>query len=234
MVRLLPYPAEALISMIPRVLEPEAMDTTEEASEYDAMDHSIVNQRFVQDFLVARGSCGAGTILDVGTGTALIPIELARVDSGAKILAVDLAEAMLEMARRNVENSGWSDRIRLERVDAKGLKYPDASFESVISNSIIHHIPDPSPALAEMVRLVAPGGSLFVRDLARPESDAEVDQLVAMYAAGESNRARALFSDSLHAALTLEEVRSIVSSLGLPPADVTMTSDRHWTWSLRR
>ena len=220
--------------MIPRVLEPEAMDTTEEASEYDAMDHSVVNQRFVEDFLEAHGACGGGMILDVGTGTALIPIELARVDAGAKILAVDLAEAMLEMARRNVENSGWSDRIRLERVDAKGLKYPDASFESVISNSIIHHIPAPSPALAEMVRLVAPGGSLFVRDLARPESDAEVDQLVAMYAAEETLRAQALFSDSLHAALTLEEVRSIVSSLGLPPADVTMTSDRHWTWSLRR
>ena len=220
--------------MIPRILEPEVMDTAEDASEYDAMNHSGVNARFVADFLAVHGPCRGGTILDVGTGTALIPIELCRHDPAAKILAVDLAEAMLAVGRVNVDREGFSGHIRLERVDAKGPGYEDGAFEAVISNSIVHHIPDPRPALAEMARLVAPGGTLFVRDLARPDSEADLDGLVTTYAGGETETARSLFADSLRAALTPDEVRAIVEALGLPGGDVTMTSDRHWTWSRRR
>lgn len=220
--------------MIPRVLEPEAMDTPEEAAEYDAMGHSAVNARFVADFLAAHGPCRGGTILDVGTGTALIPIELCRADPSADVLAVDLADAMLAVGRGNVEDAGLSGRIRLAKTDAKGLDYPDLRFEAVISNTIVHHIPDPRPALSEMARLVAPGGTLFVRDLYRPPSDREVERIVATYAGGETDRARSLFADSLRAALTLEEVRAIVEGLGWPGDGVAMTSDRHWTWSWRR
>jgi len=225
---------EAHHVMIPRVLEPEAMDTAEEAAEYDAMDHSAVNARFVAEFLCEHGPCRGGTVLDIGTGTARIPIELARVDSNAEILGVDLAEHMLELGRRNVELAGMIGRIRLERVDAKGVAYPDGAFEAVVSNSIVHHIPDPSRAMAEMARLVAPQGTLFCRDLARPESEEEISRLVETYAGGETDRARSLFAASLHAALTVEEVRAILEGLGLPARDVAMTSDRHWTWIYRR
>ncbi len=217
--------------MIPRVLEPEAMDTSEEAADYDAMDHSAVNARFVADFLSVHGFCRMGTILDVGTGTALIPIEICRVDPISRILAVDLAQAMLDVARRNVQDSGFADRIRLEQVDAKGMGYKEGSFEAVISNSIVHHIPDPRPALAEMARLVARGGTLFVRDLARPKWEEDLRKTVETYAAHETDRARSLFADSLRAALTLEEVQAMVQDLGCPPQSVAMTSDRHWTWS---
>jgi ubiquinone/menaquinone biosynthesis C-methylase UbiE len=219
--------------MIPRVLEPEAMDTAEDAAEYDAMDHSAVNARFVADFLASHGPCRGGTILDVGTGTARIPLELCRVDPKAMVRAVDLAEHMLALGRKNVQEAGLADRIRLEQMDAKGFSYPDRTFEAVISNSIVHHIPEPAAALAEMARLVAPGGTLFCRDLARPERDEHLEQLVRMYAGGESASARALFAASLHAALTLDEVRAIVSSIGLSADDVSLTSDRHWTWISR-
>ena len=84
--------------MIPRVLEPEAMETPEEVRQYDAMDHSAVNARFVEDFLAVHGPCRGGEILDVGTGTARIPIALAQADSRASVLALDLSEAMLEQA----------------------------------------------------------------------------------------------------------------------------------------
>lgn len=73
--------------MIQRVLEPEAMETVEEVRQYDAMDHSLVNSRFVDDFLAAHGPCRGGEVLDVGTGTARIPIALAAADSQARVLA---------------------------------------------------------------------------------------------------------------------------------------------------
>jgi ubiquinone/menaquinone biosynthesis C-methylase UbiE len=220
--------------MLPRVLEPEAMDTSEEARDYDAMDHAAVNARFVADFLDAHGPCRGGEILDVGTGPGRIAIALCQADPAARLLAADLAEAMLELARRNVAAAGLETRVECIRGDAKALPWPAGRFEAVISNSIVHHIPEPAPALAEMARLVAPGGTLFVRDLARPATDRDVAALVATYAGGEPPAARALFESSLHAALTVPEVRAIALALALPPEGVTMTSDRHWTWIWRR
>src|SRR4051812_25412873 len=139
--------------MIPRVLEPEAMDTPAEAREYDAMDHAAVNTRFIADFLAAHGPCRGGEILDVGTGPARIAIALCQADPEARVLATDLSDAMLELARRNVDAAHLVARIDCIRGDAKSLPWLDGRFEAVISNTIVHHIPDPSPALAEMVRL---------------------------------------------------------------------------------
>jgi ubiquinone/menaquinone biosynthesis C-methylase UbiE len=222
--------------MIPRILEPEAMETAEEVRQYDAMDHSAVNSLFVSDFLAAHGACQGGEILDVGTGTARIPIALAQADPRARVMALDLSETMLAQAAMNIAAAGMSARIRTHYGDAKGLLdlFGDSAFEGVISNTIVHHIPDPLPALETMARLVALGGTLMVRDLARPDSSGEIAWLVDTYAAGETAEARALFEASLNAALTLEEIRALVASLGRSPNDVTMTSDRHWTWAWRR
>jgi ubiquinone/menaquinone biosynthesis C-methylase UbiE len=220
--------------MLTRVLEPEAMDSAEEAREYDAMDHAAVNGRFVADFLAAHGPCQGGEILDVGTGPGRIAIALCAAQPAARVLALDLAEAMLDLARRNVAAAGLTARIECVRGDAKGLSWPDGRFEAVISNTIVHHIPDPGPALAEIARLVAPGGTLFVRDLARPDTNEQVDSLVAAYAGADTAAGQALFEASLRAALTVDEVRAIARSIGLPPAGIGMTSDRHWTWIWNR
>ncbi len=220
--------------MLPRVLEPEAMDTPDEARDYDAMNHTAVNARFVADFLAAHGPCRGGTIFDVGTGPGRIPIELCRADPVAVVLGVDLAPNMLDLARRNVTQAGFDARIDLDLVDAKALPYDDGGFEAVLSNTIVHHIPEPAAALTEMARLVAPGGTLMVRDLVRPGSDEELMSLVEMHTVGEPESARALFTASLHAALTVREMQTMVSALGLVPDDVTMTSDRHWTWIWKR
>src|SRR5437660_1149848 len=99
--------------MLSRILEPEVMDSPEEASDYDAMDHAVVNRAFVADFLAAWD--GKNPLLDVGTGTALIPIELCQQRSSAEVVGVDLAEHMLRVGRDNVRRAGLEGRIRLER-----------------------------------------------------------------------------------------------------------------------
>jgi hypothetical protein len=85
-----------------------------------------------------------------------------------------------------------------------------------------------------MVRVVAPGGTLFVRDLLRPADEAELQRLVGLYAAGANEHQRQMFADSLHAALRLDEVRALVAGLGSDPAGVRQTTDRHWTWAAVR
>jgi ubiquinone/menaquinone biosynthesis C-methylase UbiE len=216
--------------VLPRVLEPEVMDKPEEAREYDAMDHAAVNHKFVADFQAVHGTGRGGEVIDVGTGPGRVPIALCRADRHVRVLGVDLSGPMLDLARRNIAAASLTDRIRLARGDAKSLPFPDGRFEAVVSNTIIHHIPDPSGVFEEMVRLVAPGGTLMVRDLARPADESELDALVALHAGSEPMTARMLLRDSLHAALTLEEARMMVERLGIGPDGVNMTSDRHWTW----
>lgn len=224
-------------SLLPRVLEPELMDSAADARDYDIMDHGEVNRRFVGDFLAAMHQAGLAAdvlVLDLGTGTAQIPIELCEQNRQARVLAIDLAEHMLCLARENVAHRGLTERITLERVDAKGLPYADGQRAAVISNSIVHHIPEPTAALAEAVRVLAPGGLIFVRDLARPRDAIEVERLIETYAAGANQHQRQLFDDSLRAALSVEEIRVQVGQLGFDPLSVAPTSDRHWTWSARK
>lgn len=210
------------------------MDSAQEAADYDAMDNRGPNEAFAKDCLQFATFDRA---LDVGTGTALIPIAMCAQAPNLDMVGVDLAEHMLAIARKNVERAGLDARIRLQKIDAKRLPFGDGEFEAVVSNSIVHHIPEPTHALGEMVRVAK--RVVFVRDLLRPESDAEVKRLVALHGGEPASRepgaiamhARqvALLDASIRAALTLDEVRAMVAPFGVPASSVNQTSDRHWT-----
>lgn len=215
-----------------RELEPELMDTPEEAVDYDQMDHSEVNRVFVDDLLAAWGAIeGRVTVVDLGTGTAQIPIELCRRNANLHVTAIDAAANMLEVARRNVAHALLDDQIELVLADAKlpGV----GKYDIVMSNSLAHHLPQPAVMFDRIAELVRPGGLIFVRDLFRPADEAEWQHLVKTYTAGEASHARQMFADSLRAALTVDEVRELVAARGFDPPSVTATSDRHWTWSTR-
>ena len=222
------------MTLLPRVLEPEVMDTAQEAADYDAMDNRGPNEAFVTDCLQFATFDHA---LDVGTGTALIPIAMCKSAPNLAMIGVDLAEHMLELAKKNVERAGLASRVTLQKIDAKALPFGDGEIEAVVSNSIVHHIPAPTHALGEMVRVAK--RVVFVRDLLRPETDAEVERLVALHGGEPASRepaaiemhARqvALLDASLRAALTLDEARAMVAPFGVPASSVTQTSDRHWT-----
>jgi ubiquinone/menaquinone biosynthesis C-methylase UbiE len=110
--------------------------------------------------------------------------------------------------------------------DAKRLPFRDASVDLVISNSLIHHIPDPGRVFREVARI---GRAILIRDLVRPESESEVDALVKRYGRGWSGLQQQLFADSLHAALTLSEVRELLDRSGLASASLKQITDRHWS-----
>jgi len=217
--------------MLERQLETEVMDDADDAREFDTMDHSQVNRQFVDDLLEVCD--GQGDILDIGTGTALIPIELCERVESCRVMAADQAIEMLELARYRIEVSGLIERIQLDHCDAKQMHYEDAMFHIVMSNSIVHHLADPAPALAETVRVTAKGGRIFFRDLLRPHNQESLEQLVTEYAGDATPRQQQLFRQSLHAALNLPEIQDLVQACGFPADSVQPTSDRHWTWTVQ-
>lgn len=218
--------------MLARRLEPEVMDSADEAAAYDALDHRAVNEQFVDDLLTAFPA--PRDVLDLGTGNARIPIELCRRVAACRVMAADKSRAMLELARYLVEIAGLRERIQLDYCDAKQMLYKNGMFDLVMCNGTLHHFAEPAVVLRESWRVTAPGGGLFFRDLLRPEDDASVDSLVATYAGEATPFQQQMYRDSLCASLTAEELRDVVAELDLVSSTVEITSDRHWTWCARK
>lgn len=210
-----------------RITEPEVMDSPQEAIEYDAMDFLDVNTAFAESAIAF--SPETSLVLDVGTGTARIPILICQRRPQWQIIGIDLAQSMLEIGRKNVEQSGLQKQIKLELVDAKQMPYPDAYFDMVVSNSIIHHLPNPLPCLQELKRVLKPNGAIFLRDLIRPASEEILDSIVENVATDCNAHQKMLFRDSLHAAFTLDEVKELIQQAQLESVQVYQSSDRHWT-----
>ena len=210
-----------------RIPEPEVMDNWEEAREYDAMDFTQVNQEFTE--LAIELGPETGLILDAGTGTARIPILIAQRRSQWQITGIDLSANMLFIGNQNVEQAGLEQQIKLEQIDSKQLPYPDATFDMVISNSIVHHLTNPLIFFQEIQRLLKPQGGIFLRDLTRPSSETELNSLVEQYARDCNEHQQKLFRDSLNAAYTLDEIINFIESVGLENMRIYQSSDRHWT-----
>lgn len=232
--------------MLSRTLEPEVMDTEEEAADYDAMDHEAVNRAFCEDALAALGARAKNAsvrALDLGTGTALIPIQMCKLHTSITVLGTDLARQMLAVAKANVARAGLEDRVSLSFGDAKNDDQ-DRTFDLVVSNSVIHHIPEPADLLRAALTKLAPGGTVFIRDLERPTTEVALEALVQRYAPLDASkpelerqrdeRQRGLLAASLRAALTLDEIRAIGKTFAIPEGAFTRTSDRHWTLAWTR
>jgi ubiquinone/menaquinone biosynthesis C-methylase UbiE len=214
--------------MLQRTPEPKTLSPTQEADEYHSMNHDAVNRQFIDD-LIAGGPVGP-RVMDLGCGPADIPIALCDRLPSIELLAIDSEVAMLEIAKRAIDIAGKLRQISLQQADVVNMEYfADGMANTVISNSMLHHLDEPNHGLITAKRLVAPAGRLFIRDLARPASLERVEQLVSEYAGAESDIAQQLFRQSLIAALTFEEVQQLAGGLGISPQHVQMTSDRHWT-----
>ncbi|HYG77185.1 MAG TPA: class I SAM-dependent methyltransferase [Planctomycetota bacterium] len=213
--------------MLQRTPEPELMDLPHEADAYARADFSDVNQRFVDRLLEVCSTQNALRVVDLGTGPADIPIRIARARPAWTITAVDAAQAMLDIAAREIASAGLDKQITLVLADAKKTVLPAASFDLVCSNSILHHVADAQAFWREAKRLLKPGGVVFLRDLFRPASEEQARAIVRQHAGKESALLQEEFFRSLLAAYTPGEIREQLSAAGLDGLTVQTISDRH-------
>ncbi|NIJ11870.1 ubiquinone/menaquinone biosynthesis C-methylase UbiE [Saccharomonospora amisosensis] len=106
-----------------------------------------------------------GDVLEVAIGTGL---NLPFYPEDARLTGIDFSPGMLEYARRRADDLGRAARLRVE--DAQRLDFPDASFDTVVSTFALCGIPDERAAVAEMVRVLRPGGLLVLADHVRSTS----------------------------------------------------------------
>jgi demethylmenaquinone methyltransferase / 2-methoxy-6-polyprenyl-1,4-benzoquinol methylase len=106
-------------------------------------------------------------ILDVATGTAGVAIALAEA-TDASIVGVDISEPMLDVGRKRVSAAGLDHRIRLQQAGAERLPFPDASFDAVTFTYLLRYVADPAATLAELGRVLRPGGGMASLDFFVP------------------------------------------------------------------
>ena len=202
------------------------MDVPEEVEAYASADFREVNRRFVDCALeLASKTRGPLNILDLGCGPGDITISLAKSLPTAHVLGIDASEPMLAIARERATGIG---NVGFAIADAKDLAAQVGSFDLIVSNSLLHHLPDATGFWASIRRVGKPGAGVLIRDLARPSSEASAANIVARHARGESAILQQEYYRSLLAAFTPEEVRRQLRDAHLDRLGVQMVSDRHF------
>jgi demethylmenaquinone methyltransferase/2-methoxy-6-polyprenyl-1,4-benzoquinol methylase len=113
-------------------------------------------------FLVSRLPRDGGRVLDVATGTGLVAAELVR--RGFTVTGLDQSAEMLEVARRRFEGA-----VDLVEASAEQLPFDDAAFDHVTVTYLLRYVDDPGAQLAELARVVRPGGVLASLEFGVPE-----------------------------------------------------------------
>ena len=213
-----------------RTLEPELMDDPEQALAYARADFEEVNQGFVDRFREYFPEFTEGHILDLGCGPGDIPVRFARALPACRITGVDASEPMIGLAGVAVKQAGLADRIafRCERFQAVSLVEP---VDAAVSNSLLHHVPNPLQFWYRLRQLVKPGSPVLVMDLLRPDSPEEAQAIVDRYAAKEPEILRRDFYRSLLAAFTEDEVAAQLAEMNLSRLIINVVDDRHWVVS---
>ena len=120
-------------------------------------------------FLVSRIEIGPEeTALDVATGTAAVAIELVR-RTGCRVVGLDQSPEMLATGRERVEAAGLADRISIVEGSAERLSFPDASFDALTFTYLLRYVADPGATLAELARVVRPGGTMAALEFGLPK-----------------------------------------------------------------
>ena len=207
--------------------EPELMDLPEEARAYARAKFPEVMESILARLMELAAGRETARLVDLGTGPGTIPIMIAKARPGWQITAVDGAKSMLTIAGVSVKMAGVAERVKLHLADVKSTGLPEKSFDIVFCSSVVHHMPDPGPLWQEIKRLAAPGALVFVRDLRRPDSEAEAKELVKKHGGDQSELLQEEFYRSLLSAFKVEEVRQQLEAAGLRNLKVEALADRY-------
>ena len=211
-----------------RITEPQLMDDPEQALAYGRADFEEPHSNFIM--LLMRYCPLPGRmprVLDMGCGTGDKTFRVGKEFADSVIDAVDGSAAMLFYANEGLERKPeFRGRIHFLRSNIQEF-VPHRLYDLIVSNSLLHHIPDPADFWCAVKRLSVPGTRVFVMDLMRPGTDEEAWRLVETYSTDEPDILKRDFYNSLLAAFEIDEVKRQLEEAGLGGFQVEQASDRH-------
>ncbi len=119
-----------------------------------------------------------GTILDIGTGPGILPLEIGSRAPLAHIIGVDVSEKMIEIALANKKKYGLSN-VEFQIMDANSLLFDDNAFDMIISTDALHHWKHPVRIIDEIYRCLKPGGEAWICDGFSGVSNKDIDACIA-------------------------------------------------------
>lgn len=167
-----------------------------------------------------------GFALDLGCGPGDISFRIAAEFPELHVQSIDGSPEMIKYAKKLLSvKKDLGERITF--INSMLHEYlPNVQYDFIISNSLLHHLPDPIILWDSIKELSVPGTALFVMDLCRPQSADVAMKLTDTYTKGEPEILKTEFYNSLLSAFTLEEVRAQLETKNLN-LSVEMVSDRH-------
>lgn len=208
-----------------RIPEPELMDDPAQARAYAGADFSEPHEAFVRYFRSRFPDHVPRRVLDLGCGPADVTLRFARAFPHCGLVGVDASRAMLECGHEAVARAGLQSRITLVLGRLPQVALAER-FDTIISNSLLHHLADPQALWESVRRHAQPSAAVFVMDLVRPDSRAAAERLVAERAGGEPQILQRDFLHSLLAAYRPQEVAAQLAHARLTLA-IEVVSDRH-------
>lgn len=156
------------------------------APHYDLLNHLMsfgIDRRWRRRTIDALKAFPHADVLDVATGTGDFAMLACRRLPDCRVTAVDLSEKMMEIGRHKAQQAGLAGRIRFSREDCMDLGFDDASFDAVTVAYGVRNFQNLDRGLAEMHRVLRPGGHAVILELCTPRSF-PMRQLFRIYARG--------------------------------------------------
>jgi ubiquinone/menaquinone biosynthesis C-methylase UbiE len=150
-------------------------------------------------------------VLDVGCGPGLTACRIAQ-EYGSSVVGIDISEVMIAKAQDKARRLGVAERVEFRAEDVFQMSLRDASFDAVVLESVLTPLPgDKAQAVAEMVRVLRPGGRLAVNESTfDPSAPADILAMVEQHPA-------------MHGYFTPERLRSLLQEAGLQVVEMQVT-----------
>lgn len=192
-----------------------------------------LHRKFERVWAAVAAALPRESFLDAGCGDGRHLAAFATVAGRpARLAGVDISERILETARRAVERAGLN--AELARANLESLPFEDGEFDLVLSTQVIEHLLDPTRGVAELARVLGPGGVLVLstdhsRNLVTKALNAPRSAVVGLLRL----RGRRLRVHFPHAAFSMDELRELVEAAGLEIEELD-TFRFHLEWPLDR
>ncbi len=209
---------------LPRVPEAEVMEDSTEVEAYSSAAAQAyldkIDDTFVEHAVRLVAGKERGRALDIGTGPGQIVLKLAQRLKLWKFVGIDRSANMIAQAEENLAGTTEAaGRVDFHTADGNRLAFPDASFDLVMCNSVLHHLVEPRNLLAEMARVAKPNAAILLRDLRRP-SRVAFPLHVRWHGRHYTGAMYKLYKDSVHAAYTSAELKALLDASPIQHARV--------------